>query len=148
MEFLKKAKKVIFDGCAIGTFICLAFCLFIKVSNTLEKPAMTVGQYLIIVLFGMLIACANLLFSIHSIPSLLVRLIHFLALLVSFYIIFILASSASFPSATQLVVGFVLFSFFYALISLCVWLIRRMTGKTSTNAQTENSQENYTPLYR
>ena len=112
---LKKVKEILLNTCAFSTLISLVFCVFIKATNTLSMPAMLVSQYLVILLFGFFIACANLLFTIKSLPKALVYLIHYLTLLISFYIIFVLISKAKFPTASQLFVAFVLFFGLYGL---------------------------------
>ena len=148
MRIFKTIKDIFLNACAFGTFISLAFCLFIKATDTLSKPAMAISQYLIILLFGLFIACANLLFSIKSIPKALVYLIHYLALLVSFYVIFVLISKAKFPTLGQLLIGFALFSLIYALVFFLVWLFRRLVFNKNQSPTEDKNTENYTPLYR
>lgn len=148
MQIFKAIKNIFLNGCAFGTLISLAFCMFIKATHSLSMPAMTISQYLIILLFGFFIACANLLFAIKSIPKALVYMIHYLALLISFYVIFVLISKAKFPTVGQLFIGFVLFSLIYALAFFLVWLIRRLVFNRFQRPTENKNTENYTPLYR
>ena len=146
---LKKVKEILLNTCAFSTLISLVFCVFIKATNTLSMPAMLVSQYLVILLFGFFIACANLLFTIKSLPKALVYLIHYLTLLISFYIIFVLISKAKFPTASQLFVAFVLFSLVYLLLFLSIFLVKRMLSKKRVPAQVQKAEgSQYTPLYR
>ena len=148
MQIIKKIKHLFLNACAFGTLISLAFCFFIMATHSLSNPAMTISQYLIILLFGFFIACANLLFTIKSIPKALVYMIHYLALLISFYVIFVLISEAKFPTMGQLFIGFVLFSLIYALVFFFVWLIRRLVLNRIDLSNENKNIENYTPLYR
>ena len=148
MIVLKKVKDIVCNACAYSTMISIVFCIFVKVTSSLAMPAMLVSQYLVILLFGFFISCANLLFSIKSIPRSLVYLIHYLTLLVSFYVIFILISKSSFPTLAQLFITFVLYSFFYGLFFLCFYLIKRVYLKKSFTSKKENENNSYTPLYR
>ena len=146
---LKKVKEILLNTFAFSTLISLVFCVFIKATNTLSMPAMLVSQYLVILLFGFLIACANLLFTIKSLPKALVYLIHYLTLLISFYIIFVLISKAKFPTASQLFVAFVLFSLVYLLLFLSIFLVKRMFSRNRVPAQVQKAEgAQYTPLYR
>ena len=148
MQIFKTVKNILVNACAFGTLISLLFCLFIKATDTLSKPAMSISQYLIILLFGLFIACSNLLFHLKSIPKPLVYLIHYLALLVSFYVIFILISQAKFPTSGQLFVGLVLFSLSYGVVLFFSWAIRRILFKRNPSFTQKENTENYKPLYR
>ena len=149
MLISKKIKEIFLNTCAFSTLISLVFCVFVKVTNTLSMPAMLVSQYLVILLFGFLIACANLLFAIKVLPKSLVYLLHYLTLLISFYIIFVLISKAKIPTASQLFVGFILFSLIYLLLYFLNFIFKRLVAKKVLIDKDgkEESQE-YTPLYR
>ena len=141
---MKTFYRILTQGCVICTAITVAFCLFIKCCHTLSEAAMTLTQYLIILLFSLLVAGANQLFRLPVLPLFAKLLIHCAALCLAFCAVFIGFSKITVTSPSVVFAVIFIFIFVYAVIAGAVFGIRRLCRRK----QTSDPEKPYRPLYK
>jgi len=141
---MKTLYRILTQGCIICAGITVAFCLFIELSHTLSEAAMTLTQYLIILLFSFLAAGANQLFRLPVLPLIAKLAIHCATLCLAFCAVFIGFSKITISSPSVVFVVVLIFIFAYAVIAGAFFGIRRLISpKKATDAE-----KPYRPLYK
>ena len=112
---------------------------------------MALSQYFLILSFSFAIALANLLLSLKALPKIARISIHYVVLLVAFFVIFILSSKIQKPTQSQIFIFFFLFTVFYAVCFGIAVLAKKLLPKlTKSKNQPEESatkKQTYTSLY-
>ena len=148
---MKTLNRIIAQGCIISTVITLCFSVFLKASKVLTHPALALSQYFLILSFSFAIALANLLLSLKALPKIARISIHYVVLLVAFFVIFILSSKIQKPTQSQIFIFFFLFTVLYAVYFGTAVLAKKLLPKlTKSKNQPEGSatkKQTYTSLY-
>lgn len=142
---MKTFYRILAQGCIICTAITVAFCLFIKFSHTLSEAAMTLTQYLIILLFSLLVAGANQLFRLRVLPLFAKLSVHCAALCLAFCAVFIGFSKITVSSPSVVFVVIFVFVLAYAVIAGAILGVRRLLG---SKKQADTPEKPYHPLYK
>lgn len=140
---MKTANRIFTQGCVISVVITVVFCLFIKISNTLTEAAMTLTQYLIILLFSFLAAAANQIFRVPFLPRIAQLIIHCVALCLDFCAVFICFNKINITSPSVVFIVVFAFILLYALVTGIVFLVRHFLCPPP-----KNPEKPYTPLYK
>ena len=149
---MKTFEKIFFKGCAYSSLISCLFFIFASVSNFTDAK---IGflQFLLFLILGIAISAANYIFEIKNLNAFLKLLIHYFVLFTAFTVIFVLNGNISKKGAGAIFSSFVIFTFFYAIVFLVVYLIKKSYNaieKKIPESKTKNKSkaENYTPRFK
>jgi len=149
MYKMKRIERFILESCSISVLITSIFFVFAKISAPETVPALHIGRYFLILLFGFLIIGANSLFGIKKLNKFLALLIHFFVSFVAFLLIFVNFDGMN---AMRFFIHTVLFAIFYVIIFAIVIGIKRLVGKLDEGLgkkqKTNNKSTEYTPRYK
>lgn len=123
---MKRIERFILEACATSVLIASIFFVFAKISAPEIVPALDIGRYFLILLFGFLIVGANLLFGIKKLNKFLALLLHFLISFTVFSIIFVNFDGMN---ATRVFIHVVLFTIFYAVTFAIAIGIKKLSAK-------------------
>lgn len=150
---MRRIEKRFLTGCAYTVIILALFYLFAAITE-FTAPAITTGQFFLILLFGILISAAELIYELLKIRRALKCLIHYGVLLVAFCVIFIASGNIASGKGSAIFVAIIIYTFLYFAIWLLFALIKKTlqiaddkldhTSKPGKN----NDQKTYKPLYK
>ena len=147
---MEKIKRIALNSCAFAVLISVLFFAFAKISG-LSEVKIDFLHFFIILLFGIVIAVANTVFELPKIHIALKFLIHYVVLLISFYIVFINFGNVSASGPAVIFTTVIVFSIFYVFFAVIIWLIKKIFGiKISANnskTSSKDSKETYKPRY-
>jgi hypothetical protein len=139
---MKPIEKFIFHSAAYTVIIAITFYIF-SLFGGLTNAEMTFLRFLLILAFGVIISGAEFIFTIERLPKILRYAIHFLALFVGFFVIFLSVRSEGGDlqfSAATIFAALIIFAALYALIALVCYLVSKLILKLPANAK-ENAVE-------
>ena len=147
---MKNIEKLMYHTCAYTVAISILFFLF-AIATGLDDVSIGLGRYLLIFGFSLLISASEFIFAL-KLHTLLKYAIHYSALCLGFFVIFLSikssSGSAAFSAATVFA-GIVIFSFIYAFIILAIKLVKNLLKKTKkAEGATEVTQKSYTPRFK
>ena len=149
---MRRIEKALLTGCGYTILILTLFYAFSAISK-LTSPAITFTRYLTILLFGFLIAFAELAYNAMNLKKWLRCLIHYGILLLAFCVIFIISGNIKSGRAPAIFAAVIIFTLFYFAILGLAYLIRK-TVKISDDKidrmpkKEVKPKEAYKPLYR
>jgi len=124
---LKTLERLVLEGCAFAILISLLFFAVGAIAGTSDTLSMPFTQYLVILLFGFVIAIVNSVFKVEKLHIAIRFAIHFITLLVAFLVVF--ANGAiKLDSVADFFVALVVFAIFYLVIALIALLIKKTLG--------------------
>lgn len=150
---MKKLEKALLTGCGYTVIILALFYLFAALTKFVS-PAITTGQFFLILLFGMIISAIGLLCSLLNVSSILRCIIHYLVLLVAFCFIFIVSGNISSGKASAIFVAIVIYTVLYFVLWFTVTLIKKTVSLADAKLESKKGKkaapkkEPYKPLYR
>jgi len=150
---MRKIEKLFLTGCGYSVLILTLFYVFAAITEFVN-PAITPGQFVVIVLFGIIIALAEFLYSILKVKKVLKCFIHYAVLFVTFLVIFIISGNIVSTKASGVFVAVIVYTFMYFSIWLIVNLVRKTISaaddKLDAKLPKENKTKNakYKPLYK
>lgn len=122
---METVKRQISRGCLYSAVISLVFFLF-SFFGGVEDPRIPLQSYLLILLFGQIIAAADLLFRFEKLPPVLRFLLHYLVLLSAFCLIFLVSGRiVSAGSVAAVFVAIVVFTALYFAFVGVFFLVRK-----------------------
>ncbi|MBQ8175365.1 MAG: DUF3021 family protein [Clostridia bacterium] len=134
-------KRILSQSCICFTLLVLALFLigsaFPGFGNAIE-----VGSILSIFGFSLLLSCANLILRIKKIPLILRVVLHFVACLIPFYVMFVVIISGR-TEAGAILADFLLFLILYALIMGAYLFFRTAFERTM-----ESKGKTYESIYK
>ena len=151
---MKKAESIFLVGCAYAVAIIALFFGFAAISK-LSDVAIGIGQFFVILLFGQIISVAGYILKNTSWHFLIRYALHYLTLFAAFCVIFVVNGNIKGRGGSAIFSAAVVFTFFYALVFLVVYLVKR-SMKTidkklpkKANAKNEkNKNTPYTPRFK
>ena len=146
---MEKAKKIILSATAYTVLILVLFYIYALVGN-LTQPAVKFGTFLIILVFGFVISLANIIFEIKRLNHLIKLLIHYLALLLAFIVIFVIAGNLTISGPASVLSAIIIFTVLYAVIYALSYGVRsalRSVSKSTAKSNTKAKKSTYKPLY-
>ncbi|MBQ8372096.1 MAG: DUF3021 family protein [Clostridia bacterium] len=171
---MKNLKKMLFDGAMLTVIIMMIYYLIanIVVGATEGASAVTVtfGRFMLIFLFGMLIALANLLYRVLDISLALKIILHYALTLVGFALVFLVGQSTEGHNVGAWIFSrIIIFTVFYFLFVGAVYLAKYLLSepgkggrrksskpaakaggqsKKSTSKSKDDDSGSYTPRYK
>ena len=148
---MEKIKKVALNACAFTVLISALFFAFAKITG-LAEVKIDFLHFFIILLFGTVIAVTNTVFELPKLNIAFKFIIHYVVLLIAFYIVFINFGNVKSSGISTVFVTVIVFSFLYVFISLAVWIIRRIfkigsSHKKPDAKQKEKEDTTYKPRF-
>ena len=125
---MKTLENIILKACGYTLSILLVFYLGGTIAG-FTTPYIDFKTFLIILLFGTLIALAGLLFKIEKIHVALRVLIHYLVLFCAFTVIFVISGNIAKSGAAAIFSSLTIFTFFYAIMFTAAYFIRKLIKK-------------------
>ena len=151
-KIVEKLKRIALNSCAFTVLISALFFAFAKITG-LSEVKIDFLHFFVILLFGTVIATTNTVFELPKLHIALKVLIHYVVLLVAFYIVFINFGNVKSSGISTVFVVVVVFSFLYLLISVLTWLIKRAFKKSNSvsnrtkNVASKKNNDKYTPRF-
>ena len=149
---MKKIEKLLLDACAYTVLISLLFLLFAQISG-FTTATLSFWRFLLLTLFGAIIALANNIWSLKDWHYMLRLFIHYIALLAAFIAVFVISGNIKADGGAAIFVAIVIYTFLYALFFTIVYF-----GKKSVNAVdkklvskkkvTDKKEEKYSPRFK
>ena len=125
MKILSKLWRILVRGCAITTLITSIMFLVVTLTSTYDS--IRINEYLLILGFSMIIALSIEVLYIRSLPLIVRLAIQYLALLVSFLLIFISSGNIQNKPGTIIIFVFI-FTAAYALLAAAILLLLKAFG--------------------
>lgn len=139
-------RKILVSSCVICTLISVFFYFVAAIVNgdeTLIDPAINLRQFLLILLFSLLVALANRLLSFRKLHIVLRILIHYVTLLAAFLVVFVAAGKLKISGAASLFLAIMIFTVLYVAFFVAGYFLLRLFG-----ALPGKQKEEETPTYR
>ena len=150
---MRRFHKLFLTGCGYTVLILALFYSFAAISNFVS-PAITLGQFGLILASGLIISLAEFMYEQLRIKKAYKCLIHYFVLLVAFCLIFIISGKISAERPAAVFVAIILYTFLYFLILAIVHFSRKAIGrvddKLDAKAKKNTKQKNtkgYKSLY-
>lgn len=124
--------------------------------NQYAIPYIDFRTFLTILLFGLIVSVAGFILTLEKLKMPLRILIHYIALFVAFYVIFIISGNLNTGGASVVFSAIVIFTFLYAVIFTSVYFIRKgikkadsaIDKKSSKALESKTPKAKYKSLYR
>ncbi len=121
---MKRLENLLLKACAFTVLIVLLFFLF-TLATDFTEAAITIGTFMIILAFGIIVAVANLVLDIKPLKFIYRLLIHYAVLLIAFIIIFVINGKVSTGGAAAVFSAVVIFTLLYAVFFIIAHFIKR-----------------------
>ena len=150
---MRKIEKLFLTGCGYSVLILTLFYLFAALTNFVS-PAITTAQFTTIVVFGMIISLAELLYNTLKIKKIARCFIHYAVLFVAFFVIFIIIGKTTSGRAPAIFIAIVLYTILYFTLWLIIHLVRKtintLDDKIDAKAPVlkQEKKSEYKPLYK
>jgi len=154
-SYMKRIENILLKACGYTVFFLLLFYVFGAVSKYTDQY-IDIKTFLIILLFGFIISVAGFILTIEKIKIPLRILIHYVALFIAFYAVFIISGNLKTGGASVVFSAIVIFTFLYAIVFAAVFFVRKavkkadaaINKKIAKNAQTDLPKAKYKSLYK
>ena len=143
-------RKILVSSCVICTLISVFFYFVAAIVNgdeTLIDPAINLRQFLLILLFSLLVALANRLLSYQKLHIVFRILIHYATLLAAFLIVFVAAGKLKISGAASLFLSIMIFTVLYAVFFVAGYFLLRLFGALP-NKKNEEEPRTYRSRFR
>ncbi len=149
---MKRLENLLLNASGFAVMIVLLFFLFTAVTDFTEA-AIKFGTFALILLFGFIIACANLVLGIERLKFIYRLLIHYAALLISFIVVFILAGNIASGGPSAIFSAVVIFTFLYTVFFLLFYFIKRAISAADKrldkkHPKKKQEKKSYQSLYK
>ena len=149
---MKTLEKLILKACAYAVLVTTLFFIFTMMTSFTEA-AIKMETFMLILLFGALIAVADLIFGIKKLRMGLRVLIHYGALLLTFIVIFIISGNITVNGPGAVFSAIFIFTILYAVLFLLVYLFVRSIKAVDTRIEKripkkEAEKPKYKSLYK
>ena len=144
-------RKILVSTCVVATLISVFFyflaAIVNKVESLMDETAITFRQFLLILLFSLLVALANRLLAYPKLHIALRILIHYATLLAAFLIVFVAAGKLKISGAASLFLSIMIFSVLYAVFFVAGYFLLRLFGALP-NKKNEEEPRTYRSRFR
>lgn len=149
---MKKAEKIILQACAYTVLICFMFLLFAQISG-FTTATLSFGKFMLLVLFGAVIAVANMLWEIKSWHYMLKLIVHFASLMSAFFVVFVISGNIKASGGGAILAAVFVFTFLYALIFTITYFVKKSINTVDKKLDSKSSaaskkEEKYTPRFK
>ena len=143
-------RKILVSSCVICTLISVFFYFIAAIVNngdeTLLDPAINLRQFLLILLFSLLVALANRLLAYPKLHIALRILIHYATLLSAFLVVFIWAGKLKIDGPAAVFLSIMIFTVLYAVCFVAGYFLLRLFG--ALPEKTKKEETPYNPRFR
>ena len=143
-------RKILVSSCVVCTLISVFFYFVAAIVNEVEslfdETAVTFRQFLLILLFSLLVALANRLLSVTKLHIAWRILIHYATLLAAFLIVFVAAGKLKISGPSSVFLSIMIFTVLYAVCFVAGYFLLRMFGALPEKAKKEEPP--YNPRFR
>ena len=140
-------RKILLSTCVNCTLISVFFyfiaAIVNKVESIMNETAVTFRQFLLILLFSLLVALANRLLSVRKLQIVLRVAIHYATLLAAFLVVFVAAGKLKISGAASVFLAIAIFTVFYAAFFAAGYFLIRLFGE-----KPDDKKETEQPVYR
>ena len=147
---MKKLESLLLKACGYTTITVILFYLVAMLGFT--KAAMDFKTFMLIFVFGVIISSAGLIFEIQRMHKALKVLIHYVILLISFFVIFFVAGKLGNAASSVVFSAIIVFTTLYAAISVITYLIKKAVNSADKiidkSGKKVKEKKPYTPLYK
>ena len=147
---MKKLESLLLKACGYTTITVILFYLVAMMGFT--KAAMDFKTFMLIFVFGVIISSAGLIFEIQRMHKALKVLIHYVILLISFFVIFFVAGKLGNAASSVVFSAIIVFTTLYAAISVITYLIKKAVNSADKiidkSGKKVKEKKPYTPLYK
>lgn len=144
-------RKILVSTCVVATLISVFFYFLAAIVNEVEslmdETAVTFRQFLLILLFSLLVALANRLLSVKKIPIVARVAIHYATLLAAFLVVFVAAGKLKISGPSSVFLAVMIFTVLYAVFFVAGYFLSRLfREKPDEKEKAENSA--YRPRFK
>lgn len=143
-------RKILVSSCVVCTLISVFFYFVAAIVNEVEslfdETAVTFRQFLLILLFSLLVALANRLLSVAKLHIAWRILIHYSTLLAAFLIVFVAAGKLKISGPSSVFLSIMIFTVLYAVCFVAGYFLLRLFGALPEKAKKEEPP--YNPRFR
>ena len=137
-------RRVLTSSCIVCTVISVFFYFLAAIVNEVEElfdeTAVTFRQFLLILLFSVLVALANRLLSVRRLHVALRVLIHYATLLAAFLVVFIWAGKLKISGPASVFLAIMIFSVLYLVFFLAAFFTLRFLGSPEEKKKNESAE--------
>ena len=152
---MKIVEKTLLKACAYTVMLLSVLYIFGSLGNY-EMGYINFSTFSVIAVFGFIISMCDLIFKIEKFHTALRILIHYFVLLFSFIILFSITGNFFANSQNKFLSGALIFTAFYAVLFIVVYILRKITTKIDLLTEKELIKKNskksavkeYKPLYK
>ena len=138
-------RKILVSSCVVCTVISIFFYFIAAIVNEVEslfnETAVTFRQFLLILLFSVLVALANRLLSVSRLHVALRILIHYATLLAAFLVVFIRAGKLKINGPAAVFLSIMIFTVLYVAFFLLAYFTLRFLGALPNRKEPEEKPE-------
>lgn len=143
-------RKILVSSCVVCTLISVFFYFVAAIVNEVEslfdETAVTFRQFLLILLFSLLVALANRLLSVAKLHIAWRILIHYATLLAAFLIVFVAAGKLKISGPSSVFLSIMIFTVLYAVCFVAGYFLLRLFG--ALPEKTKKEETPYNPRFR
>lgn len=121
---MRRIHKIFLSGCGYAILILTLFYAFAAMFKFIP-PEVAPKQFLLILLFGLVISLAEFMYEQFKIKTLFKCLIHYGVLFIAFCVIFVILGKISTQKSSVIFIALIIYTFLYFLI----WTIVHFTRK-------------------
>lgn len=144
-------RKILVSTCVTCTLISVFFYFVAAIVNEVEslfdETAVTFRQFLLILLFSLLVALANRLLSVRKLHAALRILIHYATLLAAFLVVFVAAGKLKISGPSSVFLSIMIFTVLYAVCFTAGYFLLRLFGAIPSKKKNEEPAA-YNPRFR
>ncbi len=125
-------RKILVSSCVVCTINSVFFYFVAAIVNEVEslfdETAVTFRQFLLILLFSLLVALANRLLSFQKLHIALRIAIHYATLLAAFLVVFVAAGKLKISGPSSVFLSVMIFTVLYAVCFVAGYFLLRLFG--------------------
>lgn len=152
---MKRIETIFLRACGYCILILSLFYAFGAI-NEYGKPYIDFKTFLTILLFGLIVSLGGFILTLEKLKMPLRILIHYVALFVSFYVVFIVSGNLGGGGSSSIFSAVIIFTFLYVVIFAAVYFIRKGIKKADSVANkkapqkkaSDNTKPKYKSLYK
>ena len=152
---MKRIETVFLRACGYCALILLLFYAFGAISEYAD-PYIDFGTFSVILLFGFIISIAGFILTLERLKMPIRILIHYVALFIAFYVIFIISGNLGAGGASVIFSAVIIFTFLYAILFILVYFIGKglkkadsvINKKNARRSEEKNRKSNYKSIYK
>ncbi len=137
-------RKTLTSSCVVCTVISVVFYFIAAIVNEVEElfneTAVTFRQFLLILLFSVLVALANRLLAVKRLHVALRILIHYATLLAAFLVVFIWAGKLKISGPASFFLAVMIFSVLYLVFFLVSYFTLRFLNAPEEKKKNESTE--------